>query len=396
MNKKLGFYTVGSKVFSSKIHAVIHANTTLEDIVWNFNNELFKSIKWTRNPNLNIDVIYKMRAQQIRDSYDYVIIMCSGGADSTNVLYSFLNNNIQVDEIIAAMPISGLNNWSSDYNDKSAKNIISETFIAQKPLLERVAKTNPEIRITVNDYFEDILKLKSDEWLYEGITGNWIHFSGGVRHSLEKFAHIKALAEAGKKIGIIYGIDKPIITRSQDGNLWNVFIDGSACLGITPFREEYPNVQPDMFYYTPDMPGLMVQQAHDLCKWIYKPENAEVKAYMYDATKSKEFNSSIERASRYQRGIIPSIYPSIGNPIQRVWQASKPGLGVYDGGLAIDDWMFKLHGDSRIVQQVESDATRFLKSINRKYMWTDDYRDGLKRFSRYYLIGHESKFMIGI
>ena len=396
MNKKLGFFTVGDKEFDSKIQAVIYANSTLEDIKWNFNREVFKSLDWTTDPNLDINVLYKLRAQQLRETYDYIIIMCSGGADSTNVLYSFLNNNIRVDEIVAGMPLSGLNNWSLDYNDKSANNIISETFIAQKPLLEKVAKTNPEIRITIHDYFEDILKLKSDEWLYEGISSNWIHFSGGTRHSLDKFTHIKTLAEAGKKIGIIYGVDKPSLSRGQYGDLWTVFIDASSTMGIVPFKEKYANVIPDMFYYTPDMPVIMVQQAHDLCKWIYKPENAEIKECMYDVTKSAEFNSSTERASKYQRGIVPSIYPAIGHPTQRVWQANKPGLGLYDGGLAIDNWMLKLHSGSMIYQQIESDSTRFLKSINRKYMWTDNYRDGLIRFSQFYRIGHESQFMPAI
>jgi antirestriction protein len=128
--------------------------------------------------------------------------MLSGGADSSNVLYSFLNNNIRVDEVIAYGPFCGIKNLDVNLQDKRPENTVAETLVTQMPLINMISQKYPNIKITLHDYFEDILKMKSDEWIYES-AGHWIHYSGSTRHSLDKFHHLRNLAEAGKKIAFL-------------------------------------------------------------------------------------------------------------------------------------------------------------------------------------------------
>jgi hypothetical protein len=93
MNPKLGFYSVGNKIFHNKIQAILEANKTLADVDWNFNRAILDHLDWTTEPATSLKDLYAARARQIREQHDYVILMVSGGADSTNILYSFLYCN---------------------------------------------------------------------------------------------------------------------------------------------------------------------------------------------------------------------------------------------------------------------------------------------------------------
>ncbi len=99
-NPKLGYYTVGNKVFYSKPQMLMESTKTGHFPHWHFNNETFGSIDTTQEPNVDIRLLYKFRAQQLREQYDYLRLEFSGGGDSTTVLMSFINNGIHLDEIV--------------------------------------------------------------------------------------------------------------------------------------------------------------------------------------------------------------------------------------------------------------------------------------------------------
>ena len=96
---KLGCYRVGDLKFYSKLQAIeMHTKTGIHPH-WDFNEAVFDSYDWTVEPTEPLTEIYRARAQQLRDQYDYIVLMYSGGADSHNVLMSFLNNDIKLDEV---------------------------------------------------------------------------------------------------------------------------------------------------------------------------------------------------------------------------------------------------------------------------------------------------------
>lgn len=390
MNRKLGYYLVNNQIFFNKLNAILSANSTNSDIIWKFNNEIFDVVDWTTEPENTLEYYYAKRAKQIRDNYDYVIVMASGGADSTNVLNSFLNNNIRVDEIVAGAPLSGLSNWHYDPADTSANNTISETKFAQLPLLDKISKNHTDIKITLHDYFEDILTLTNENWIYES-SSHWIHFSGTTRHSLDKFNHIKNLLENGKRVAVVYGIDKPIINRRQNGDLYMVVADSVVNIVTSHFKEHYDTVDSVLFYYDPDLPELLIKQCHEVCRWIYRPENYRVKSLLWDDSKSESFNLDPIRGSRWQRQIVPCIYPSLGDN-KPVWQAEKHDLG-FVGAAQIDNWMFQLHRDLKVFQTVTGDINNLVKCISPKYFVNNKKELGFRRFQNSWLIGNERNFV---
>ena len=96
---KFGFYTVGDYKTYSKIEAIQLSKTTAEPSVWHFNDEVFSAANWTQDPPIDLLELYKARARQIRDNYDYIVLFYSGGSDSHNILKCWLQADCKIDEI---------------------------------------------------------------------------------------------------------------------------------------------------------------------------------------------------------------------------------------------------------------------------------------------------------
>jgi hypothetical protein len=384
MKTNTGYYTVGTTIFTDKLSAILHASVTSEEVTWHFNDEIYKNVDWTTEPELSIDHFYKIRAQQIRDEYDYVIILCSGGGDSTNVVWSFLNNGIHVDEVVASAPISGLSSWEATNKDTSAGNTMSETMLAQLPLMHEIHSKYPDVKITINDYFETLLDYQTDDWIFR--CGEWIHPSSGARYDLDKQAHIKLLAEQGKKIAIVYGIDKPHLYYDVDNTVNIMMSDLTVNVQRPPFKDKYPNVENVLFYFAPDLPQMQVKQAHMLAKWIHLPDNKFAQEKMLDHRKPPtSLEKSRHRHSFYERAIIPCIYPTTH---RRVFQGHKPSrmfLGEHD------DWFYKMHNNTRAFDLIVSDFRNFIKEINPMYL--NGPRTGFKVYQQKYKLGPISDFI---
>jgi hypothetical protein len=388
MDNNLGYYFANGKQYTNKIQAILAAQPTLSEVSWDFHCDKFNQVKWQEEPNLSLDELYKIRAQQIRNAYDYVIVMCSGGADSTNVIKTFLNNDIHVDEVIGSAPMEGLKNWNWDDKNISAYNTISETKFALFPLLHEIVTNYPQVKVTINDYFQDILSSKPDEWLYK--CPDWINCGVTTKADLNKFKYLKDLAEQGKRIAIIWGCDKPILRYDNDGNVYTLITDLGVNSVCHPFDQIYPNVNPILFYWGGELPELLVKQSHLVAKYIHKKENLWISKIIRKLGQTKFWNESNvdetgELKGDYQRGIVPAIYPTTyGN----VFQCQKSTMSFSNPQ---SSWFDRLHHGTKIAQQYQSDFNLFYKNINPKYL--NKQKTGFQLFNQRYKIGHYKQFM---
>jgi hypothetical protein len=411
MRTELCHYKVNEKIFPSKILAVLEAQKTLTNLEWYFFDEKLNSVNWEIEPAISLDSFYKMRAQQIRDAYDYVIVFCSGGADSTNVINTFLNNNIHVDEVVGMAPMSGLNNWDWSTADRSAANSITETKVALFPLLDEISKKSKTTKITISDYFLDFQEFKTDEWLYEMNTGGFIGPTAAVFGRLDKFPHIQDLAEQGKRIGVVFGIDKPVVRFTPFGSVNYVIADDPVNVPKQPFKKDYPNVDRVLFYYSPEMPEMMVKQAHVVARELMKPENIFLKNAVAEMSKpptrrfkntgpilekillNSKLRHQIDRIETpqanaiYQRGIVPIIYPSTYT--KELWQCNKvdtkAGFFPQDVG-----WFHELHTTTRMSEMMASDFTLLYSKLNSAYLNAD--KTGLAPNFKTFKIGKLTDF----
>ena len=378
------FYTVGNEHFKNKTLALLRLNeTSSNDITWTFHDSEFNSIDWSVEPSLSINEFYAQRALMLRQKYDYIILMCSGGPDSNNVAYSFLKNGIHVDEIIASAPLSGLNNWVDNENDKTTENVISETRLAQIPFVKEIQSNYPNVRITINDYFEDILNYKDSDWLVK--STDYVHPTTVARYDMSKFPHLRKLAETDKKIGVIYGIDKPFLSI-RDGKLYNTISDYAVNVPTEPVFHNFYN---ELFYFSHEIPQMISKQCHLLKKWLLLPENKQallLTKLNMQTSPFKEFNSGL-----YQRAIVPCIYPMIETPI---WQAGKPKYNIMAD---MDSWFYTNHSELKIYDMMTSNIRSIIGNLRSDLFQYKHYRDasgqvikymsGFKVFSKTFLIG---------
>jgi rhodanese-related sulfurtransferase len=398
MLNEMGYYSVNDQKYTNKIQAILDAQKTLADVTWNFHADRFDQADWSCEPDLSLDTLYKMRAQQIRDQYDYVIVMCSGGADSTNVVKSFLDNGITVDEIVAGAPMSGLNNWNWDSKDRSVNNTISETKYALFPLLNDIATQYPNVKITFNDYFENIINYKTDEWLYA--CQDWINPVVNAKGRLDKFKHIVDLAERGQRIGVVWGIDKPALRMDQQGHIYTMISDMGVNVADAPFDKNYPNVDRVLFYWAHDFPEIMIKQAHVLAKQAYqKSENK----WMRDLIKKAGLGNSrwwipgpgeetLDKNKSdkqdWQRGIVPMIYSQADTGLFQCEKSKVTFMPLQH------DWFYTLHKNTSIYQMITSDFNLLYNKIHEKYLRYNKAGRaiGFKNCLQVYQVGHYTMF----
>ena len=71
---KFGFYKVGDKSTYSKLEAIEWSKKDNKNFEWVFNDNVYSSIDWKIEPQKDLWSMYKERAIQIRNSYDYVVL----------------------------------------------------------------------------------------------------------------------------------------------------------------------------------------------------------------------------------------------------------------------------------------------------------------------------------
>ena len=253
---KLGCYRVGDLKFYSKLEAIeAHTKTGIHPH-WDFNEAVFSSYDWTQEPKDNILELYRQRAQQLRDKYDYIVLMYSGGADSHTVLESFVTNDIKLDEFVS---------WTT-YEMTGNKNdyMNSEMFKVSYPVAQKYCEKYPllkyrviEISKLVVDYFTEN---NNTDWIYNMNMAYNANCSS--RESLPlKVKEWADIIAQGKKLCVLWGKDKPRITQI-DGKFAFKFIDiidecatVKSVAGLQPYTDEF-------FYWTPDTPNILIKQAH--------------------------------------------------------------------------------------------------------------------------------------
>jgi len=323
--RRFGYYEVGEKLFFNKTDAFIDASATGNDLRWNFNDDIFSAIDWTIPISTPLSELYRQRAQQLRDKYDFVSLFFSGGVDSGNVLHAFIDNNILLDEIIIYRPKS----LESTFNntDRSNSNLFSETKFAALPHLRKHIKdSRTKIRILDMDISADNF-LNNSKIVAQFQTTNIFQPSALSRLAmcLDDPIWNKYYA-AGKTSCHIHGVDKPMI-KLTNGQYSFQFLDIPVMCAMRPVPTYHTELTEmvskyqshELFYWTPDLPQLVVKQCQ-----VVKAGNA-----------AGTFNRFFESADRLRQDkftfMFPWIYPPDVISLRDAFCTEKNGLDLYAG-----------------------------------------------------------------
>lgn len=344
----VGYYTVGDNKFFSKTAALIEATKTNIFPHWHFGDLEFSTVDFTKSTVVDLTELYKQRAIQLREKYDYLILSFSGGSDSWTVLHSFISNKIHIDEILVKWPVNATSNlYIPNSRDTRTENILSEWDLCIKPILQQISVHHPATKITVYDYSDDFeSELVEDDWLCVND-----HLTPGVfrRFGLELTENQRKLQEAGKTVAMIWGIDKPQLAF-KDNCVYMYFLDKLAnTSGVTGSANRIN----ELFFWTPDMPELAVQQAKKVYEhFVLNPKLASLIVFPGQSSQSKK---------EYDRIAKQIIYPDWDI---NTFQVDKPTNVVNN---QYDWWMFKLLQDYRYLQSWKYGLDSIKDAVDPKY-----------------------------
>lgn len=351
-NPKLGYYMVGKEKIHHKALALIKATETKQFPEWYFNREVFDTYPWSIEPSTSLKDLYRMRAQQIRDRFDYIRLEFSGGADSTVVLYSFLNNGIHLDEVVTRWPKAGEKHVPADPFNTTPENSLSEWEYACRPMLEWIKNVSPKTRITIVDFGEDMLAGKHDEsWIYR--TKEWLMPSYPFKTAIDSTIEHKKMLDTGKSVCVLWGVDKPKLCI-KDSKWYFYFMDMQAN-DSSPDLGSYTNVTNEFFFWTPDLPEIVCKQAHTVMNWFNQPINQPLQHLV------RWPNYSITQRAAFESIIKPLIFPEYD---PATFQVGKTTSNFYN---EMDSWFYPYFKDTNYGHAWQAGIRYLVDKIDSKY-----------------------------
>ena len=367
---RLGYYRVGFKKFSNKTMALLENHKTGYELEWIFNDDVYSGIDWSIPIETPLMELYKHRAQQLREQYDYIVLYYSGGADSTNALHAFVDNNIFIDEIVMHLPEAVKTTLNGE--DTSNLNYYSEVEYAAVAHLKKYKNSlHPDTKISIKDFSKTGLELlNKEDWFDTSPLCLSVSISGILRQITQEYDgyHLK-LQEKDKSIAYVLGIDKPLVYFNGI-DYFCYFMDTSTYHYITPVdfnKSGINNVATEFFYWTPDMPEIVIKQAQDIKR--HCEQNTWAKFMASEAL--------TRHISEYRPVLHPVIYPDY---TCEQFQTEKPSTHIMR---PMDNWFWQTATEN--VKGNYLNTIKYLENnTNSKYMIKNDINYGIA--------AHKTKF----
>lgn len=388
MNQLNGHYVVNNEVITSKIYAMLKATDTKSDLTWHYFDDVFDQANTNFSlHNVTLESLYIARAQQLRDSYDYLILNYSGGSDSHNILHTFLNNNIKLDHIFVQWPERLMDRgiYTPNAIDKSNANFHSEWDLVLKKDLEWLGKNHPEIKIEIADWTTTVNEKFYKDDLFANNVSNLPSIARAQKQNT--FSPVEGtLALAGKKVASIFGVDKPNIVKK--GSKWFFYFVDTACM--TQPNPENPNGT-EYFYWSPAFPEIAILQGHKMAEWFERNPHKQylIAAKSERMAKDPSFINWHYSKHYAEYAEVQEIAKLVCYPYWDFnrFQADKP-FAVLDGfslgTRAWDNILTVLPDFNRVQSAWQYHWTSYLDKIDSKFMRSKDTVNVMK--SRWHLL----------
>jgi len=360
-----GYWSVNNTYFFHKAECLRYA-TLIKNYNVNFHyfDNFYSSLSWNNEPNESLEELYKRRAQQLREKYDYIILAYSGGADSCNVLDSFLQNNIPLDDIVTTYPVKAIEKLKLyfDPKDTRASNLIFEYSHAAEPKLQEVAKHYPNTKISVLDHTDTAIDLL-DSCKLHLMPVSGIGASPSLAGHYLIAQKVKKYSEKGKTV-LLTGVDKPRLGYNPLNKKFGVWFDDITLVWGNYDKEAHNGFKPttEHFYYTLDMPELWQKQCHVLKRFLTPIANASERPNYYNNIHFKTLNN---KEIFYVHNIFfkKILYK---NWDETIFQAGKPSGYFFQEH---SDWFFKTDLTSRRTKDFHyGQVMEFISNIDPRFI----------------------------
>jgi hypothetical protein len=277
---QFGYYTVDDFKTYSKIEAIEISQQKRRPPKWHFNDLIFSSYNWKIEPTETLVELYRRRAQQIRNKYDHIVLFYSGGADSGNILNTFVDNDIPFEEVAT------YDYWSLD--SRKDNYFHAEQVNVSYPRLKILQYRGINFRHRSID-----LSKISHELLIDTQWGtNRAYFANahwGTTHLAktyirEKNEDYQKIIESGKKLVFVWGIEKPRVIYNAKLKKYQIkFIDiVDAGPGIRTQMLNRSWEHDECFYWSPDSCDILCKQGHTIMNFFKKHQELELEEIYKD------------------------------------------------------------------------------------------------------------------
>lgn len=312
----LGHYTVGDSWFYSNRDALEAGHRTSEPVAWHYYDDVWAQAHSAGHwRNQSLKELYYARARQIREQYDYVAVMFSGGWDSRNIIESFSAQGLRIDDIIV-FTTQELEN-STPFNNLNPDNWYGEIKYHAVPYAERYAHEHPGTGVIKIEWLDRVAESYKDaEQVFKDSRPKPGVFFG-------RWLSVATDAQLQRRIGnrraaLMLGLDKPCVM--QTGNTYQGFFPEGLIRNYTYCTRSngFPdNVIWEPFYWTPDLPELAIRgwyELIDLCK------QDPVIARAHNQATSENDRAELKFSRYVQDTMRKHLYPGFD---AGAWQADK-------------------------------------------------------------------------
>ena len=231
------------------------------NVQFKFHDELFTAINALGEPKQDLLDLYVQRVHQLRNKYDHLVLMYSGGADSHNILKCFEYADVKLDEIVSFV--------DSSYKSKDSK-VSSEIYQVAIPEVKQYQEKYPECKYRLLEIRDVQTKLFNDPEfkfdLYKDLAYQITPVSILHNHGLHYIQEYHDMNAAGKRVGVIQGIEKPRLECVD--NRWSFYFnDWSSWFGQKHYFRDFATYD-EFFYWTPELPEIPIKQAHVAARYF--------------------------------------------------------------------------------------------------------------------------------
>lgn len=288
-------------------------------VVFIFNDDVFGNLDWTIEPNFSLNDLYKDRAQQLRDSYDYLILSYSGGSDSHEVLNVFLDNKIFIDEVQVVHNYTLTKNMDRDImmKDPGLAAMLEFEKVAA-PTVKKILERSPNTKLTLMDSSDFIVSdIQGHKFSFIGIdrfnsnSNYMVMTTPFVRNFFQHHENNKNLKLEGKKVAFIRGTEKPNLKMYRN-QLKFAFTDATMH-GVKLIQQgEIGGIYTiENFFWSREAPFIPIKQSH-VIKRVLENDSTFYAQFMLNqerSIRSSEFDMiGISHEQDFQRKYARIIY----------------------------------------------------------------------------------------
>jgi len=375
---RYGYYQIGDFKTYSVFQLMDYYHKNPQPYQWIYNDDFFSQYNWTHEPAESLNQLYKNRAKEVKETYDYVVLYYSGGYDSANMLHAFLDNGMYPDEILT---------FYSRHDTVSHQYHELKNFTWKK--LEQIEKQYPKIKIRRIDY-ADIICNWSKIIAEANLNLDPIYLFG-PRMSINRLAldvlyeyidDWKQILKDKKTLCTLQGVDSVQPSHIYKENKWiHNFFDVHVCGHMTPMRQMTNKSNRDTleyFYWAPTDASakILIKQGH-LAKKFFVDKKFFI---------NKKINGIVKNFNVF--GYEPFkklIYPRIFEGDEKFY--NKKELSTFWGNR--DQWFFNsnLPGSKEHWETIYLSLFKEERSHWKNWFYNNDVNQGFKKIkSKDYII----------